>query len=741
MADNRDSSVKLGDALLKVTIGKSGALNSGSIRVASSLAEGVVIKNTTDVLRLRGGVSQGSDCDSDGVPCYMQDYCDDVDMELIQARREVEDFPILIVGGGRKEEESSNNQDLNVDEEGNLSPRSAKRWLAMNENQTDVSKLKGVSLSSKEALIFKNGGGTEAVIQSSSGGIPVQEVTVEECESSDEESFKVSDLEAMERSTVHRATKMAYAVNKQDREDLSDLRKKMQEVHVFLAKRGFSMADIEKEQIVGENEFNSGSGVHSAAKFVTGRDEFGLPIFVKDGNIVGARGGNVKDSGCVSGVKDVFGKEKTEKMNKVFADLSRSKPISGEDIAKMKRLDSEQEQSKGKVDNGNKKSWSQILKDDPPKLNDLKFEYYPLPEGTDVVEPPVEILMKGVEKFKCCIIGQFSKKTLPFSRVCTVAKNAWEKKGMTDVFQKSSSVFVFKFNSLAAKNAILSQGTWYFDKNPLVVTDWGATTVQITEMPIWIKLSNVPDCYWTEEGIGRLASVIGRPLCADNLTSQLNILPFAKVCVQYKVGDPLPEKIKAIDFNPSSSAKTIVEVEVAYQQKPKVCLGCKSLGHVISACPVTIRKWVRKMPTRQSEDAINSTSDEGVAAAEAIGDHIVEAQENFQTPTTGIEKNTSSIEIDIAEKVPVSEKNAENASLKEDEWTEVRKKTSSASKTQDQYSDVSVSPTVFKGLKRVDEVDKKRGISLVSPPQKLVPGLLSKSQQKRLKKAKGKSPN
>lgn len=38
---------------------------------------------------------------------------------------------------------------------------------------------------------------------------------------------RLSDLEAMERNTVHRATKMAFAVNKQDREDLFELRKKM----------------------------------------------------------------------------------------------------------------------------------------------------------------------------------------------------------------------------------------------------------------------------------------------------------------------------------------------------------------------------------------------------------------------------------------------------------------------------------------------------------------------------------
>lgn len=54
-----------------------------------------------------------------------------------------------------------------------------------------------------------------------------------------------------------------------------------------------------------------------------------------------------------------------------------------------------------------------------------------------------------------------------------------------------------------------------------MVTNWGdiGGETSIKEMPVWIKLTNVPDCYWTAEGLGMLASVVGRPLCADTLTS------------------------------------------------------------------------------------------------------------------------------------------------------------------------------------------------------------------------------
>lgn len=154
------------------------------------------------VLRLRGAASQGSDCDSDGLPGYMQGGCeDDDDMELILARREVEDFSLLVPEGGKKEALSAENEGIegnlfSRDEEGILTPRSAKRWVAMKENQV---------------LAESNAAG---VVQSSSGGIPLEKVVVEDYVSSDDEGFQETAQEAMENLTVSRAAKSAFAENK-----------------------------------------------------------------------------------------------------------------------------------------------------------------------------------------------------------------------------------------------------------------------------------------------------------------------------------------------------------------------------------------------------------------------------------------------------------------------------------------------------------------------------------------------
>lgn len=89
---------------------------------------------------------------------------------------------------------------------------------------------------------------------------------------------------------------------------------------------------------MGEIDFNSG-GAHVAANFMTGGDEFGLPIFARDkrdlvldnaekvfgkmSSNTDDKFGNGKDNGCVSGAKDLLGKEKQDMTDKVFVDLSQ----------------------------------------------------------------------------------------------------------------------------------------------------------------------------------------------------------------------------------------------------------------------------------------------------------------------------------------------------------------------------------------------------------------------------------
>ncbi|KAK1351566.1 hypothetical protein POM88_054253 [Heracleum sosnowskyi] len=141
-----------------------------------------------------------------------------------------------------------------------------------------------------------------------------------------------------------------------------------------------------------------------------------------------------------------------------------------------------------------------------------------LPDGASDVSPPDEVLKKGNAKFKNCVVGSFPKSTLSFGRVSAFAHKAWRKRGLISVSQKDNFTFIFKFDSDVSKNNVLLQGTWYSDKVPMLVSQWGVNirSEKVNSIPLWVKFERIP-----ELDRSNLASVIGRPLYTEDLTSKL----------------------------------------------------------------------------------------------------------------------------------------------------------------------------------------------------------------------------
>lgn len=319
-----------------------------------------------------------------------------------------------------------------------------------------------------------------------------------------------------------------------------------------------------------------------------------------------------------------------------------------------------------------------------------------------ITNPPIDVLKKGNDKLKCSVVGSLPKGGLPFGRVSAYAHRVWDKQGLLSVFQKDDSTFIFKFDSDRGMNNILARGTWYIGRAPLLVHPWGFNPCSnsVKSIPLWIKFEKVPDCYWTAEGLSNIASVIGKPLGTDDLTSKLEVLPFAKICVEYTIGKELPNKIEVMNLNPMTEKLNMVEVKVTYPNKPLMCSGCKAVGHVVGACPITTRHWVKKVPLP-------------AAPADDIGEGV---SEFHGSPTS---KSLSHPVVVPLDATPGGEEHG---------WETVPPK-KSFSPASAAFFDTSPSPlNTFKNLAQVDEIDAKRASTSTLP----------KSQRFKRSKASGK---
>lgn len=493
---------------------------------------------------------------------------------------------------------------------------------------------------------------------------------------------------------------------KQERDALHSSRRKLGEVLSFLKKHGFS-----EEQVLAEAK-SDGFG-----STIPVRDEFGLPV--KSQEMMGKPSGvdrgfsaeTLEHMSVEGKVDDIMPLKKSANpyVDKMKGQVSaEGSPLNLKDDTPAQDL-SAKPQADGE---GLTQTWARIVHKDAPSVS---FKYFPLKEGVTVVDPPDEVLIKGNEKFKNFVVGTFSKGTHSYKTVSEFVFKFWKHRGLISVHQKDSSTFLFCFADSVGVYEVLSRGTWYVDRRPMIVSPWGhkpgSTVMQY--MPLWVKLSNLPDAYWTEDGLARVASVIGEPLGADGPTSKLEVLPFAKMQVRYKLGDPLPNDISVSVLDPISNERSVVKVLVSYPVRPLFCTGCKSLGHSISACPKVTRVWKVKeqnTPMVREEVTEPTVNDKG---------------NNSAAPT--------SMDSSVAQSVLPESPARDQLDNSEVGWTEVKRKKQCSNSDFESPSP----PVTFKNLKKVDEIEGKKGnISLAggSHPR------LTKSQKRKLKASRGSSP-
>lgn len=62
-------------------------------------------------------------------------------------------------------------------------------------------------------------------------------------------------------------------------------------------------------------------------------------------------------------------------------------------------------------------------------------------------------------------------------------------------------------------------------------------------LPIWIQLSQLPLYLWGENSIGKIASVVGKPIITDECTAKKLSICYAHVLVEVDVTQPLREQV------------------------------------------------------------------------------------------------------------------------------------------------------------------------------------------------------
>ncbi|KAF9589072.1 hypothetical protein IFM89_018803 [Coptis chinensis] len=211
-----------------------------------------------------------------------------------------------------------------------------------------------------------------------------------------------------------------------------------------------------------------------------------------------------------------------------------------------------------------------------------------------VTKVPEELVTQGVSVWKDYLVGFFLENKLSFPFVKDFLSKRWNLKGSSEMIG-DADLFYFRFTNNKDKIAVMEAGHILMAEKIFIVTLWSQEIEQRRKstkgIPIWVNLFDVPKVLWTEQGLGFVASRLGKPLLTDGATASKKRIAYARVCIEVEFSSELPKS-----FEVEMKKEDVRKIKVEYSWIPKLCGNYTNFGHFSDNC-----HWAQ-------EEAMNDTN-------------------------------------------------------------------------------------------------------------------------------------
>lgn len=135
----------------------------------------------------------------------------------------------------------------------------------------------------------------------------------------------------------------------------------------------------------------------------------------------------------------------------------------------------------------------------------------------------------------------------PFTVLKGYIQRMWGKHGINKTVMHINGVMLVRFDTVVGQNEVIQGGMLHFDNKPLIVKAWSSeiefTRDELYSVPIWIKLPGLDFKYWSQKGLSKIGSLIGKPLMVDSNTEKKTGLNYAKLLVEVEMNASLPDSM------------------------------------------------------------------------------------------------------------------------------------------------------------------------------------------------------
>ncbi|XP_022040053.1 uncharacterized protein LOC110942586 [Helianthus annuus] len=249
-------------------------------------------------------------------------------------------------------------------------------------------------------------------------------------------------------------------------------------------------------------------------------------------------------------------------------------------------------------------------KKDSIKVNFRKMEASEQMEGVDVVLP-VSSVKEVSDRYINTLYGYFLEKRLAFPVVDYFSRNNWSKYGISKLMMNAKGFFFFKFKTKEVMDQLLEDGPWMIKNVPIILREWTpAVTVvkkDISSIPVWVKMHDIPLAAFTEDGLSLVASKIGVPKKLDSYTATTcteswGRSNFARALIEVNAAMDLKRNVTIAVPGLNGNSYSKVDIRVEYDWEPVRCSACCIFGHHDATCPKNPVRMATKNPKEQGQD-------------------------------------------------------------------------------------------------------------------------------------------
>ncbi|XP_074265521.1 uncharacterized protein LOC141587960 [Silene latifolia] len=157
-------------------------------------------------------------------------------------------------------------------------------------------------------------------------------------------------------------------------------------------------------------------------------------------------------------------------------------------------------------------------------------------------------------------------------------------------------------------------------------------------LSVWVLFPNLDPCFWSQAALSKVASFVGRPICADEPTTNKSKIAFARILVEVDLSKELPKGMTL-----QTPYRGTVLQKIVYEWLPYYCHTCHKIGHTMDRCN---KNKVRQVYQPKRPHHHDAKSDSDCVGLCTTSDALLRAWTRMDFLVTNSKKRSMVLEVD-----------------------------------------------------------------------------------------------